>query len=438
MMKRGLSWRVAVRWLWVAAAAWAVYGLLLYGHARHPPTALDGAPATQPKTRKELCMVISTVDRPGARYLLQSTASILEGLSEKQLKKSQLLIVNTDDRNTSAEYRADLELLRRTPGVEMIEGSPHVPTADEARADPFVQWLSKERDDYVFTLNQCRSRNPKYILLFEDDVWAADHWYSRLLPNLHKLEAADAQLGSDSATSEWAFVKLYMAVQYDEYDLYLHARDVVFFVSYGVAWGLVAIAAYVVFLVVAHSRRVSAGDRHGHGQVGVWSRAEVKAIVMRDWNTLVCAFIVANVVAAALVAPICISKQSFNLTRKPEGIWPTISRSCAQAQLFKAGPLLDRTMECVMANDYRVTKHGVDLLVSDCARKVGGTVYENIPHLFQHIGIHSSSSVKRKQQDHHAWIPHMSVYFEEGIDAPAHKSLMDFVNSLPDEELLNS
>jgi hypothetical protein len=40
-------------------------------------------------------MVISTVDRPGARYLLQSTASILEGLSEKQLKKSQLLIVNT-------------------------------------------------------------------------------------------------------------------------------------------------------------------------------------------------------------------------------------------------------------------------------------------------------------------------------------------------------
>jgi hypothetical protein len=47
------------------------------------------------ETRKELCMVISTVDRPGARYLLQSTASILEGLSEKQLKKSQLLIVNT-------------------------------------------------------------------------------------------------------------------------------------------------------------------------------------------------------------------------------------------------------------------------------------------------------------------------------------------------------
>jgi len=40
-------------------------------------------------------MVISTVDRPGARYLLQSTASILEGLSEKQLKKSQLLVVNT-------------------------------------------------------------------------------------------------------------------------------------------------------------------------------------------------------------------------------------------------------------------------------------------------------------------------------------------------------
>jgi len=35
-MKRGKpSWRVAVRWLWVAAAAWAVYGLLLYGHARH-------------------------------------------------------------------------------------------------------------------------------------------------------------------------------------------------------------------------------------------------------------------------------------------------------------------------------------------------------------------------------------------------------------------
>jgi hypothetical protein len=98
-------------------------------------------------------------------------------------------------------------------------------------------------------------------------------------------------------------------------------------------------------------------------------------------------------------------------------VWPTISRSCAQAQLFKAGPLLDRTVECVMANDYRVkrdgtsqarktkkrahTQHdvmcadillpslhpsrslGVDLLVSDCARKVGGTVYENVPHLFQ-------------------------------------------------------
>jgi hypothetical protein len=90
-------------------------------------------------------------------------------------------------------------------------------------------------------------------------VWAADYWYSRLLPNLHKLEAVDAaQLDSDgSSVGEWAFVKLYMAVQYDEFDLYLHARDVVFFVSWGVAWGLLAIAAYVAFLAIAHSRRLS-------------------------------------------------------------------------------------------------------------------------------------------------------------------------------------
>jgi hypothetical protein len=108
MMKRGHSWRVAVRWLWVAAAAWAVYGLLLYGHARHvlgscafnpapyrdhlfrvdaqrtahahaflsqlsavkPPTAaLDGAPATQPsaslrvRTRSSVVCVVCSHTR---------------------------------------------------------------------------------------------------------------------------------------------------------------------------------------------------------------------------------------------------------------------------------------------------------------------------------------------------------------------------------------
>jgi hypothetical protein len=39
------------------------------------------------------------------------------------------------------------------------------------------------------------------------------------------------------------------------------------------------------------------------------------AIVVRDWNTLVCAFIICNVVAAALCAPVCISKQNFSFTR---------------------------------------------------------------------------------------------------------------------------
>jgi hypothetical protein len=428
-----------MRWGLVAVVAWAIYGLLLYGHARQVlgSCAFDTVPLRDhlfeidaqrteraflffsqlaqqskdtpqyqkgTKERNELCMVISTVDRHGPRYLLQSAASILQGLTEQQKQTSELLIVNTDVKDKSLEYLADLELLRKAPGVEVIEAAPHVATVE---ADPFVKWLSKERDDYIYALNQCRKRNPKYVLLFEDDVWAANHWYARLLPNLHKLEAAD---GSDG---EWAFVKLYMAVQYDDYDLYLHTRDILFFVSYGVGWGLTAIVAYLTFLIVSHARR------HGQGampSLAYWSRVELKAVILRDWNTLVCAFFVCNIVAAGLAAPICIAKQSFSLTRKTEGIWPTISRCCAQAQLFKVGPLLDNTISCVKANDYRHNRAGVDLLVSDCAREVGGTVYENIPHLFQHIGIHSSSSVKRKQQDHGAWIPHMSVYFQEQDD----------------------
>jgi hypothetical protein len=47
----------------------------------------------------------------------------------------------------------------------------------------------------------------------------------------------------------------------------------------------------------------------------------------------------------------------------------------------------------------------------------------------QHIGIHSSSSVKRQQQDHTAWIPHMSVYFEESIDSSTHHDLIAYLNS---------
>jgi hypothetical protein len=421
-----------MRWVLVALVLWAVYGLFLYGHARNVEgsCAFDPGPyrqhleevdrqhtreaelviknliasspaegASRIGTKKDLCVVISTVDRPGARYLLQSAASVLDGLSREQRHRTDVLVVNTDMKNKSSEYEADLELLRRTPGTEVIQGSPHTPPSFDEEPDPFVRWIYKERDDYVFSIDQCRARNPKYILMLEDDVWGADHWYTRVLPHLEHLERTDA--------AGWAYVKLYMATQYDDYFYRLHVHDVAFFVTYAIAWALVAVSAYVLFLIIAHMHRRSPTEH------GMSSYAELRNAVLRGWSTLACAFFVCNVVMAAMVAPACIPKPSFTFTKKPVGVWPTTSLCCAQAQLFKVGPMLDQTIQCVMDNEYRSVKEGVDILVSNCARQMGGTVYETIPHLFQHIGIQSSSSTKRKVQNHAAWIPHMSVYFEE-------------------------
>jgi hypothetical protein len=53
---------------------------------------------------------------------------------------------------------------------------------------------------------------------------------------------------------DWAVVKLYMAEQYDQYDLYLNNADIAFFVLWSVGWGLFAIAAYVAYLFFARWR----------------------------------------------------------------------------------------------------------------------------------------------------------------------------------------
>jgi hypothetical protein len=139
-------------------------------------------------------------------------------------------------------------------------------------------------------------RNPKYIILFEDDVWAARNWYTRLMNQVHPLEQEweqrkyelkyrQKQVSSKKADDDeqllikeeaqragggppraldirrerpeerdWAVVKLYMAEQYDQFDLYLNNDDIAFFVSWGVGWGLFAIAAYVAYLFFARWR----------------------------------------------------------------------------------------------------------------------------------------------------------------------------------------
>jgi hypothetical protein len=483
------------RWLVISLLSWLVYGLYLYSHARSAlgscsfdagsyrqslfelegqrvqhslrflssfaNAAKDEAhqDASEPK---ELCMVITTVDRHGARYLLQSAASVLRGLTEEQRRNSELLIVNADMNDTTPTYESDLDLLRRIPRVKVIkkrDDHPEpIPFSEEE--DPFLYWLAKERGDYVYGLDQCRRRKPKYIILFEDDVWAARNWYSRLMNQVEPLDQEWEQrkhervlrLQADKDTDEqqqqqqqqlideeaqrmaggppravdirqerpeekdWAVVKLYMAQQYDQFDLYLNNDDIALFVSWGVGWGLFAIAAYVAYLFFARwrqrglTRRTDVLCNEG-GLVSIVK--DWRAVIANDWNTLLCLFFIVNIVPAAVLFPVCVTKQNFFATRKADGIHMTKSRCCAQAQFFKNDAMFDQMVSCINMNDYRLYPLGVDLLVSDCARGVGGVVYETIPHLFQHIGIHSSSSVKRKHQDHHAWLPHMSVYFEE-------------------------
>ncbi len=344
-------------------------------------------------------------------------------MSEQDRLDSEVLIINMDNNNDylSGAYQRDLHAFNKFPNVKLImkydpAAAAAAKESSSSLSSSFENWLVKARHDLVFGMEQCLERNPQYVLLLEDDTAAAQNWMSKFLGRINLLD--EEVLEENDTIRGWVYAKGYMAAPYDEWDLLDNAQDRKFFFVYSAFWGLCGVGAYLLFLYAWH--RNSHGDKVMYAYNSTASfkalHKQLCSIVRHKSNGLLCAFIVANVVLAAIAPLICFGKQNVYFGRKSEGVHLTTARCCAQAHLFNNGKenaqLLKDTFQCFKDNPIEQTRSASDILLADCTKRVGGVIYEVIPHLFQHIGIHSSSSFKRSKQDHSNWLPLTSTYFD--------------------------
>lgn len=136
-----------------------------------------------------VCVGIATVQREDARYFRVLVGSLLEGLSIDERNDFVLMpfIANIDPDS----HQAYKEPWLHQVSDEVITYH-NVSASDKARlASKQTPKGHKEKAlfDYSYMLESCLKTNAPYLLVLEDDVLAADGWYSRMIAAIQDLES---------------------------------------------------------------------------------------------------------------------------------------------------------------------------------------------------------------------------------------------------------
>lgn len=147
-------------------------------------TETNGRASAEPS----ICVGIASVHRDGARYLSTLIGSLLHGLNEQERSDLVLMpfIANVDPQTHEEFNEPWLHNL-----ADHVLTYESVPATKKTRLRG-MQTPSGHREkalfDYSYTLDACLNSSTPYILMLEDDVLAAEGWFSRTKAALSVLE----------------------------------------------------------------------------------------------------------------------------------------------------------------------------------------------------------------------------------------------------------
>lgn len=136
-----------------------------------------------------VCVGIATVQRNEARYFKLLVGSLLQGLTKAEREDIHLLpfIANIDPETHLAYKEPWLSSL-----ADEVLTYNNVSLNDKSRMqsqETVKGHKKKALFDYAYVLDKCQDSGASHTLMLEDDVIAADGWYSRMKAGLQELEA---------------------------------------------------------------------------------------------------------------------------------------------------------------------------------------------------------------------------------------------------------
>jgi len=219
---------------------------------------------------------------------------------------------------------------------------------------------TKQINDYIYILEKCQSLS-KYVLILEDDVYAAQDFYSKILVTTNELKHKE----------DWIFLKLFFVQDFigwnnDGYDFVFEIGVVVFS-------GVIAYLACKKF--------------------------EIK-------NSCLVVLIVANAGLVGFGTIQLLGKQNI-FPLLPSGLSEIEYTCCSPAHLYQSSKIPDLINFLKLQLSKRSVTH-VDLLMDEYANQENLKKYVYMPSVFQHTGL-KTTFVSYKQSHAFIW----SETFEE-------------------------
>lgn len=282
------------------------------------------------------------------RYLIQSVVSSHRELVENEDIHAALVICNVD--REPMKHKQALSL------------SQHFPTIVKNRSTTTKDIYDKEKDDYVYCLEQARLFNPQYVLMVEDDAVP----YPSMLPYLryildNKIATMFQRGERVNRTDPWLALKLYYPETWLGFGLEMFpilqlAGLCCVFASLfvAVAWGVSAFfhtrhTVGLLYLVMLTGAVYGLMIAYGIGRQNLFELCRIHPMFFHIYH-----------------APGC----------------------CTPATLFPVHRISRFTdhLSRVVCN----SKFGLDLAMDEYARTERLTIYQAAPNLFRHVGMFST------------------------------------------------
>lgn len=294
---------------------------------------------------KRLCVGLITQERKQAaiRYLLTTLMALVTRLPVRHQRNVSLLLLNSDD--YAAYYEAHLRKL--APLFSIYNISSRV-------SHPYLK--TKEAADYALAMRMLREQNCQYQLVVEDDGLASFDWFARVSEAIDHVEA-------NYGAHDWMCIKFYTGFKY--LDWTLHAPTVLKSIVYSMALAFLNLLALRLFFVAN----------------------PVKLNVLTRLIILLNSFLVVSLLISVSKAPLGTGVKKYSQGRNTVAVLfnPANVNELAQFMLNIVDDLLHKR------SDYIRPK---DILMNDFKRKNNLIEFIVEPSVFQHIGMHSSLSVR--------------------------------------------
>ncbi|KAI8522027.1 hypothetical protein Bbelb_017810 [Branchiostoma belcheri] len=297
-----------------------------------------------------------SVYNPG--YLLQTVAAILQD-QEKSSLRTRVLVCNVDSdplSNSDAVFLSSI-----VPVVSKYQGA-NVPTKPMSLS----RRLQKEKDDYVYCLNQTLALNSEYVLIIEDDALATPGTLDIIEHIIHtKLEKKYHGFELTETSYTKTIIKLF-SPQYIQRDFFTtKPKRIVINILELVGIGVVGAStiSFVHFLIVQTCR---------------------KPYVFCNM------FFVANFVCCVLVAVAISRPHRLELRRISKQLYLMIDANdcCTPAVLYPRAAAME--LKAHLQTDREHDRVPLDGVMDDFVRRRGYRQFAVEPNLFSHIGQHSS------------------------------------------------